>query len=184
MLVCQLHIVTLIHRFYLTVTLFSLPLTLTSIRTVTSSLITHTVVFTFSTRGVAFIAVEVINTYWIKKKLSLLLLLWRVMSNKQWSIDIDDIEEIALISIRWYRYDKTQMHTGICTKQYKICVDIASMSFHHCEITWLWILHFAYCNVETFHNWVSVRYFVIVDINDIVSKSIRRCRQLKLLRHF
>lgn len=67
MLVCQLHIVTLIHRFYLTVTLFSLPLTLTSIRTVTSSLITHTVVFTFSTRGVAFIAVEVINTYWIKK---------------------------------------------------------------------------------------------------------------------
>lgn len=27
--------------------------------------------------------------------------------------------KFAFISICWYRYDKTQMHTGICTKHYK-----------------------------------------------------------------
>lgn len=87
---------------------------------------------------------------------------------KLYSIDIYDIEEIELILIRWYRYDKTKMHTGICTKQYKICFDIASMSFHHCETPWLWILHLHI--LILWHNRASVLYFVIADINGIDSK--------------
>lgn len=56
----------------------------------------------------------------------------RVLSKAWCSNDNDDINDIVLLSIQLYRYNKTQMHIFLISiKHFIHFVDIALISFHH-----------------------------------------------------